>query len=408
MPRRGDRVGRLARLGDGDDERLAVERRRAVAELRADRGPRRQARPVLDRGGADERRVVRAAAGDQLHPLHAPNRVGQGLELLDLDPAVAVDPPGDRLAQCLRLLVDLLEHEVVVAALLGGLGRPRDQRLRALAPGAVDVGHLDAARQDVGDVALLEEHDPVRVGEDRRDVAGDEALFAVPPDDQRHVLACPDEPADLALVHHDDRVRALELAEGGPDRVGQVALVLVRLFDEMGDRLGVGLRRQRVAARLESVAQLAEVLDDPVVDDRDVAGAVLVGVGVQVVRPAVGRPAGVSEADRGVRRPVGDRGRQVRQLAGLLLDEQVAVLVDEGDPGRVIPAVLEPLQPFDENRARLAGTRVADDAAHVSESVLRRSRTADAARSERSLTTSRRSLTARPPDPDPRRSRASV
>ncbi len=92
---------------------------------------------------------------------------------------------------------------------------------------------------------------------------------------------------------------------------------LYDLFDEMGDRLGVGLRRQRVAARLESVAQLAEVLDDPVVDDRDVAGAVLVGVGVQVVRPAVGRPARVGEADRGVRRPVGDGRREVRQLAGL-------------------------------------------------------------------------------------------
>ena len=135
-------------------------------------------------------------------------------------------------------------------------------------------------------------------------------------------------------MHHDERVRAFELAEGRPNRVGEVALV--GLLDEVGDGLGVGLRGQRVAALDEPVAELAEVLDDPVVDDRDVAGAVLVGMGVQVVRPAVGRPAGVGEADRGVRRPVGDGGRQVRELAGLLLDEQVAVLVDEGDPGRVV------------------------------------------------------------------------
>ena len=190
------------------------------------------------------------------------------------------------------------------------------------------------------------------------------------PDDERHVLARADEPADLALVHDDERVGPLELAERGPDRVGQVALV--GLLDEVGDRLRVGLGRQRVAARLEPVAQLPEVLDDPVVDDRDVARAVLVGMGVQVVRPAVGRPARVGQPDRGVRRPVGDGGREVGELAGPLLDEQVAGLVDERDPGRVVAAVLEALEAFDEDRARLAGTRVADDAAHVVRSVLLR------------------------------------
>ena len=47
--------------------------------------------------------------------------------------------------------------------------------------------------------------------------------------------------------------------------------------------------------------------------------------------PAVGRPAGVGEADGGVGRPVRDRRLEVGELAGLLLDEQVALLVDEGD-----------------------------------------------------------------------------
>ena len=56
------------------------------------------------------------------------------------------------------------------------------------------------------------------------------------------------------LVHDDERVGAVELAERRPDGVGEVALV--GLLDEVGDRLGVGLGRQRVAARLEPVAEL--------------------------------------------------------------------------------------------------------------------------------------------------------
>ena len=50
----------------------------------------------------------------------------------------------------------------------------------------------------------------------------------------------------------------------------------------------------------------------------------LVRVGVEVVRPAVGRPAGVGEPDGGVRRAVGDGRLEVDELAGALLDEQVA------------------------------------------------------------------------------------
>jgi hypothetical protein len=163
-------------------------------------------------------------------------------------------------------------------------------------------------------------------------------------------------------VHHDERVRPFEPPERVAHRDGEIALV--GLLDEVGDRLGVGLGGQRVAARLESVSELAEVLDDPVVDDRDLARAVAVRVGVEVVRPAVRRPAGVCQADRGVWGPVGDRGLQVRELPGALLDEQVAGIVDEGDPGRVVPAVLEPLEPFDEDRAGLPRSGLADDAAH--------------------------------------------
>ena len=64
-------------------------------------------------------------------------------------------------------------------------------------------------------------------------------------------------------------------------------------------------------------------------------------------------------------RPVGDRRLEVGQLAGLLLDEQVAVVVDQRDAGRVVAAVLEALEALDEDGARLPRTRVADDAAHA-------------------------------------------
>jgi hypothetical protein len=120
-----------------------------------------------------------------------------------------------------------------------------------------------------------------------------------------------------------------------------------------------------VAAGGEPVAQLAEVLDDPVVDHRDLAGAVLVRVRVEVVRAAMGGPPGVGEADRGMGRAVGDGGPQVLELACLLGDEQVAGVVHERDASGIVAAVLEPPEALDEDRACFPGPGVADDAAHA-------------------------------------------
>ena len=275
----------------------------------------------------------------------------------------AGDATGDRLAQGLGLFVDLLEHEVLEAALLGGLGRPVDGRDDPLDLGAVDVGDRHAPWPQVGDVAVLEEHHLVRVGQDGRHVAREEALAIGQPDHEGHVLAGPDKPVGLAAVHHGDGVGALGLAQGGPDRVGEVAGV--GLLDHVCEGFGVGLGGELVASRHQPVAQLPEVLDDPVVDDRDLAGAVLVWVGVEVVRPAVRGPASVGEADRRMRRPIRDRGLEIGQLPGPFLDEQVPTVIDQRDPSRVVAPILQAPQPLDEDRAGLPGPRVSNDAAHT-------------------------------------------
>jgi len=119
-----------------------------------------------------------------------------------------------------------------------------------------------------------------------------------------------------------------------------------------------------VSARLEAVAELAEVLDDAVMDDRDLAGAVRVGMSVQIIRAAVGRPTRMREAHPRVRRSVGERRGEIGELAGLLLDEESALLIHERDPGRIVAAILETAQAFQEDRARGAGSGIADDAAH--------------------------------------------
>jgi len=120
-----------------------------------------------------------------------------------------------------------------------------------------------------------------------------------------------------------------------------------------------------VAGRDQLVAQLAEVLDDAVVDDGDPAGAVAVGMGVEVARSTVRGPAGVAEPDSRAGRAAGEGVRQNGDLAGPLLHEQVAVLGHEGDAGGVVAAILQTAETVQQDGSGIARPGVSDNSAHV-------------------------------------------
>ena len=135
-------------------------------------------------------------------------------------------------------------------------------------------------------------------------------------------------------------------------------------FDQVDDDLGVGLGAEGVALGLECLLQLAVVLDDSVQHDRELA----------VV--ATGERVRVLFGDRSVRRParVPEPGRRDGAvLAGRVLQEtevpdrahvvEAAVLA-ERDPGRVVAAILKPLEPLQQEVLTGSAPDVADDSTH--------------------------------------------
>jgi hypothetical protein len=79
---------------------------------------------------------------------------------------------------------------------------------------------------------------------------------------------------------------------------------IVALLDEMSDHFGVGLRAEDVSPALELLLEGQIVLDNPIMDDRDLSVAVAVGVSVRVRWGAVGGPAGVAQPNRSRRDPL--------------------------------------------------------------------------------------------------------
>jgi hypothetical protein len=179
-------------------------------------------------------------------------------------------------------------------------------------------------------------------------------------DGQRRTLAGADQKIVLAREQERERESAAQLPERGLHRLGRRFALAHLLRDQMNHHFGVGLAAELRAVLAERLAQLAEILDDAVVDDGDAFGRVRMRVALG--RLAVGGPAGVTDADRAGERLAREPLLEVLQLAfGAPTRERAAL--QRRDAGGIIAAIFEALERVDElTRDRLAPENSNDSA----------------------------------------------
>ena len=359
----------LAGLADRHDQRGAVDDRVAVAELVGEADLDRDAGPVLDRVLGDHAGVGGGAAGDDGDAVDGAQLLLADPHLVEHEPAGVVGAPEQGVGHRVRLVVDLLLHERRVATLLGGGGVPGDLVGLAVARGAVEVDDRVAVGGDRDDLVLAELERVPGVADERRDVAAEEVLAVAQAHDERAVAAGAHDDAGAVGVHREQGERPLEPLHDVEHGHGEVAHPVVLAADELGRHLGVGLGEEHDALGEQLLLEGVEVLDDAVVDQGEpVVVAAAVRVRVAVGGATVGRPAGVPDAGarRGQRVRL-ERRAEVLELAGALLGRD-AVGGDQGDARRVVPAVLEPGEPFHhdlEGRVIHGPPDVAHDSAHA-------------------------------------------
>ena len=134
------------------------------------------------------------------------------------------------------------------------------------------------------------------------------------------------------------------MLQGGANRLHQVALV--QFADQVDEHLTVGLGLEHMALGLQLALDRGIILDDAVMDHRQPARLVGVGMGIFRRWTAVCRPTGMGD-------PQGRLGAEplippaihhllkVTHLPALLDCMELAAL-DHHKPRRVIPAVFQP------------------------------------------------------------------
>ena len=327
LAQRGHGIERFARLGDDNDKGLIVHDGVAVAEFGREHDLDIAAQQMLEIVLADHADMIRRAAGHNENAGKFTHLLNGELEIVEDDPAV-LDARGDRAAQRLGLLHDLLEHEVLVAALLGSLDVPRDAGdglLHGLS-GAVKDGITVGTH--LGELTVVEIDHIFRVRHERRHVGGEEVLTRADADDQRAAVAREEHLVRAIGAQDADRIAALQTAKCLHDGVLQVAVAGIIHIQQVHNDLRVRLAMEPEPLSLQHLAQLHEVFDDAVLHDGELAVIAHVRVGIRLRRRAVRCPARMAEADIAVKVATVMRfGQQILDLAAGLgkLDRAAAL-----------------------------------------------------------------------------------
>ena len=282
-----------------------------------------------------------------------------------------IDAAADAVHDGLGLFVNLLEHEMRIAALF----ELRNAHLQLLDvdPAFVVVQRDDLQRLvavDDGDLPVVHIDEILRILDDRRGVGAEKVLAPADADGHRAALARRDDLVAVVLLNHGDGIGTDHLTErllhGFEQRTG---VGRADIFDQVHQHLRIGAAAERVAVLFERIFQHPVIFDDSVVYQGDILRLGAVRMGIDVVRDTMRRPACVRDADISAQLLPREEMFEVRDLALAFVNVERTVLIDHRHTRAVVTAVFQPVQTFQQDRTGFAPADISYNPTHNSFSI---------------------------------------
>ena len=280
---------------------------------------------------------------------------------------LGVQSPAHGVAHDGGLFVDLLHHEMVEAGLLDTV--EVHLQLLHVRDGFHVLDGLDMqllAQLDAHDLLVFDVHHFLGAAHDRGGVGRDEVLAVTDADDHRAALAGGNQLVGMTFLHDGDGVCADHVVQGDADGLEEIdMLALLHILDEVGEHLRVRGGVEDESALFQLLAETQVVLDDAVVNQRDVARLGEMRVSVGLVRLAVGGPSGVGDADVTAEVMVGCLRFQIGDFALGLVHIQLVGPVQQCHASTVITTIFKTFQSLNENRVGLLIAHVCYNSTHI-------------------------------------------
>ena len=148
-----------------------------------------------------------------------------------------------RILHSFGLLVDLLEHKVLISAFFRGFRIPLDLHHFLLDFFPVDIIEMDLIFAQLRDLHVPDIVDIPRPVQDRGHIGSDQAAGLILPDDERAVLSRCEKPSRAVLKHHAERIGAADTqhcpCQGFKGRTCLLIVIIHQLDCDLSICLGV-------------------------------------------------------------------------------------------------------------------------------------------------------------------------
>ena len=257
--------------------------------------------------------------------------------------ALHIDASSHTVIQTLRLLENLLQHEVVVAALLYLTEVDIHRLYFQLLFFAKNAHYLKLfAQTNDSNVAILQIHHLVRIIDNRTGIRAYEEFILANAYYKRTLFAGSNNLAGVALVHDSDGIGTYHLMQRHLHGFEQRQVLLHHdILHKLHENLSICVALEFYALRLKLRLDVGIVFDDAVMDDGKVVSARIVRMGISCRGLTMSRPPRMGNTHTTGDILVAAILRQVVNLSFGLIYIEVAAVTNHGYASTVIASVFK-------------------------------------------------------------------
>ncbi|RMW14389.1 hypothetical protein ALO98_05360 [Pseudomonas syringae pv. tagetis] len=337
----------------------------AIAELAGHFHLTRNAGQTFKPITRDHACVVTGAAGNDLHVAYFAEQFGSLWSKCMDQHLLLPQTTFKRALHDLGLLVDFLEHEVTIFALVSGFGTFVVLHYFTLDRHAVDIPDLHAVATDLGNITFFQVHETVGDLAQCQLVRGQEVFTQPHADHQRAAATGGQQAVRLRGIDHSKTIGTVELFHRSLQGNCQIRRVLELVVQQVNNDLSVGLGCEHVPQAFELFTQRFMVLDDAVVDNCQRVSRE-VWMSVAFTRRTVSGPTRMGNTQTTRQRLACQCLFQFTDLAGATTALKNAFVGENGHACAVIAAVFKAFETFEQNGRDITFSNGADDSTHGS------------------------------------------
>ena len=263
----------------------------------------------------------------------------------------------------LWLLVNLFQHEMLIAALFSCLCIPINLKYLLGYRLTTTVGNPNRILLYYSNFTIVNNIGTTSAGNNSRNIRSNKVLSLTQANNQRIILLGANQGIRIMLGHENDRIGTLNLLQNLANSI--LEITIISLFQQMRQHLSISFGLEYMALLNQLLLKHQIVLNNTIVYYRKIPSAVSMRMRIQIRWSTMSRPTGVTNTNAAYRHIAINLLLQLCQTAYAFLHTNlVSFIIVYSNTSRVITSILQLVQTFQQKLCCLLVTYITNNTTH--------------------------------------------